>query len=221
MMRVPAGYLLKGFQDSDRDQRPLHKVYLDAYWIDQKEATNAQYQLCVMEGICGNSHETEYFKDTTYNNHPVIYVSWVEAQIFCEWVGKRLPTESEWEKAARGNDGQRYPWGDRKPNPNLLNFNDTKNGTTEVGRYPQGVSLYGALDMAGNVWEWTSDWYDPIYYKNSPTRNPQGPLNGTRRVLRGGSWFSLTELIVRSSFRKASLPDTRNYSTGFRYVFSD
>jgi eukaryotic-like serine/threonine-protein kinase len=219
MLFIPAGRFLMGSDNSDRNQRPPHKVFLDTFWIDQTEVTNAQYLLCVKEGACVSPHESDYFRDTKNDNHPVIYISWAEAQTFCTWAGKRLPTEAEWEKAARGDDARIYPWGNQKPNSSLLNYFDTVHGTTEVGKYPSGASQYGVMDMAGNVWEWTSDWYDPDYYKISPMRNPKGPINGTRKVLRGGSWFSLTELIVRNAFRKASSPETRNYSIGFRCVW--
>ena len=220
MVFVPAGNFLMGSENSDRNQRPQHKVFLDSFWIDQTEVTNSHYQLCVKEGACISPHEVDYFKDTKYNNHPVIYLSWVEAQTFCVWAGKRLPTEAEWEKAARGDDARIYPWGNRKPNPSLLNFYDNEKGTTDVGNFSSGASPYGALDMSGNVWEWTSDWYDPKYYITSPVRNPQGPLTGDRRVVRGGSWFSLTEIVVRTYYRKASIPAAQNYTTGFRCAWS-
>ncbi len=209
-----------GSENSDRNQRPQHKVFLDSFWIDRTEVTNAQFKLCLKEGVCGNPHEADYFTDTSFSDYPVAYVSWAEAQTFCEWTGKKLPTEAEWEKAARGDDGRVYPWGNRKPNSSLLNFNDNVSKTTQVGKFPLGASPYGIMDMAGNVWEWTSDWYDPDYYKVAPIINPQGPEKGSRRVLRGGSWFSLTELVVRTTFRKASAPEIRNYTIGFRCVWS-
>jgi serine/threonine-protein kinase len=219
MVFVPRGHFLMGSDKSDRHMRPPHKVFLDAFWIDQTEVTNAQYIQCVEEGVCGTPHEADYFKDTKYSNHPVIYVSWDEALTFCTWAGKRLPTEAEWEKAARGDDGRTYPWGNSKPNSGLLNYWDNKKGSTEVGSYPAGESPYGAMDLAGNVWEWTSDWYSPDFYKTSPVPNPEGPASGDRRIVRGGSWFSLTEIVVRTYYRKASNPEVQNYTTGFRCVW--
>lgn len=221
MVHVPAGFFLMGSEKSDRNQRPQHKVFLDAFWIDQTEVTNAQYQVCVKEGACGSPHEADYFKDTKYSSYPVIYVSWDEAQTFCNWAGKRLPSEAEWEKAARGDDGRTYPWGNREPNSDLVNYFDIRKGSTEVGSYSAGASPYGAMDMAGNVWEWTADWYDPDYYKISPARNPHGPATGERRIIRGGSWFSLTEIVVRTYYRKASNPEAQNYTTGFRCDWSE
>jgi len=221
MVYIPAGNFLMGSELSDRNQRPQHKVFLDAFWIDQTEVTNAQYQECVKEGACGSPHEVDYFKDSKYNNHPIIYVSWDEAQTFCAWAGKRLPTEAEWEKTARGDDGRTYPWGNLKPNSSLTNYFDNKKGSSEVGSYPAGASPYGAMDMAGNVWEWTADWYSPEYYKISPVRNPMGPEFGEKRVVRGGSWFSLTEIVVRTYFRKASNPEIQNYTTGFRCAWNE
>jgi serine/threonine-protein kinase len=221
MVRVPAGNFLMGSEKSDRNQRPPHKVFLDAFWIDQTEVTNGQYQQCVKDGGCGTPHEADYFKDAKYSDHPVIYVSWDEALTFCIWAGKRLPTEAEWEKAARGDDGRTYPWGNRKPNAGLTNYLDNRKSSTAVSSYPAGASPYGAMDMAGNVWEWTADWYDPGYYKTSPVRNPQGSPTGDRRVVRGGSWFSLTEIVVRTYYRKASIPEAQNYTTGFRCVWSE
>lgn len=218
---IPAGYFLMGSETSDRNQRPEHKVFLDAFWIDQTEVTNAQYQVCVKEGACGSLHEVDYFTDAKYSNYPVIYLSWDEAHIFCTWAGKRLPTEPEWEKAARGDDGRTYPWGNQKPNSALANYLDNRKGSSEVGSYPAGASPYGVLDMAGNVWEWTADWYGPEYYKISPVRNPTGPAAGDRRVVRGGSWLSPIEIVMRTYFRKAINPETRNYTTGFRCAWSE
>ena len=210
-----------GSEISDRNQKPQHKVFLDAFWIDQTEVTNAQYQECVKDGACGSLQESDYLTDAKYNDHPVIYLSWDEAQIFCTWAGKRLPTEAEWEKAARGDDGRTYPWGNTKPNSGLLNYLDNKKSSTKVGSFPAGASPYGALDMAGNVWEWTADWYAPDYYKTSPNRNPTGPVEGSRRIVRGGSWLSPIEIVIRTYFRKALNPETRNYTTGFRCAWSE
>lgn len=221
MIFVPSGNFLMGSEISDRNQRPQHKVFLDAFWIDQTEVTNAQYHACVKEGACGSPHELDYFTDSKYNNQPVIYISCDEAQTFCNWAEKRLPTEAEWEKAARGDDGRTYPWGNQKPNSSLVNYFDNRKGSSDVGSYLSGASPYGVLDMAGNVWEWTADWYSPEYYKISPVKNPTGPEAGDKRIVRGGSWFSLTEIVVRTYFRKASLPENQNYTTGFRCAWSE
>jgi serine/threonine-protein kinase len=131
-----------------------------------------------------------------------------------------LPSEAEWEKAARGTDGRIYPWGNQSHNPELLNYYYSKQaGTTVVGKYPTGASPYGALDMAGNVWEWVADWYDPIYYQNSPSSNPQGPSSSQQRVLRGGSWYNI-DASVRSANRLNLTPDRTLDSNGFRCALS-
>jgi len=147
------------------DQIPLHTVYLDAFWIDKYEVTNRQYALCVADRLCtgptnySSNTRSDYFNNPNYSNYPVINVSWEDANNYCNWAGKRLPTEAEWEKAARGEDGRVFPWGTVNINNTLLNFNQSIGDTTEVGDYPNGASPYGVLDMAGNVWEWVADWY--------------------------------------------------------------
>ncbi len=218
---VPAGSFQMGSDSGDADEQPVHPVTLDAFWIDQTEVTNKMYALCVDSGKCSPPSSTKsytrdsYYGNAPYDNYPVIYVSWNDANAYCEWAGRRLPTEAEWEKAARGTDGRTYPWGDAAPGSTRLNYNRNVGDTTEVGNYPEGASPYGALDMAGNVWEWVSDWYDGGYYSNSPSENPLGPDSGQYRVLRGGSWYSSGNY-VRAADHSWDEPGYVYYGIGFR-----
>ena len=223
LVYVPEGEFLMGSENGEGDEDPEHTVYLDAFWIDSTEVTNAQYRLCYDAGICSypniNSSATRgrYFNNYKYENYPVIGVDWYQAKEYCEWAGKRLPTEAEWEKAARGTDGRTYPWGEESPNADLANYNE--NDTKEVGSYPAGASPYGALDMAGNVREWVADWHDSDYYDSSPFKNPQGPVSGTYRVIRGGgSWDD--EWCLRTANRNYSDNGNWNGDLGFRCALS-
>ena len=218
MVFVPAGDFLMGDEDLDPNNRPQHTVYLDAYWIDQTEVTNAQYLACIQDGGCRGAEPSQYIHEESKRDHPVIQVTWQDAVDFCEWAGKSLPTEAQWEKAARGTDGRLYPWGDKPPNPRLANYNQNESSSTPVGSYPLGASPYGALDMAGNVSEWTADWYSPDYYENSPRRNPRGPETGERHVKRGGTWFITVDFVLRAAFRKYTGSD-RSYHIGFRCAY--
>ena len=221
MVYVPEGSFEMGSATGDRDEKPVRQVYLDAYWIDKYEVTNGQYKQCVAAGACtlpsesGSHTRNSYYDNTSYANYPVITVDWDQAQTYCQWAGGDLPTEAQWEKAARGTDGREFPWGNNVPNSSLANYNMNKGDTDEVGSYPQGVSPYGALDMAGNVWEWARDWYEG--YDANEINNPTGPSSGTYRVLRGGCWDYWTRY-MRAAFRNGEYPTYSTDLVGFRCV---
>ena len=220
---VPAGAFAMGASQDDKtadaDEIPQHKVYLDSFWLDRTEITNAMYTRCVTAKGCTPPVHSDRYGKPEYANHPVPGVAWTQAQSYCMWAGRRLPTEAEWEKAARGTDGRMYPWGNFPPDKNLLNFNQQVNDTTAVGSYLEGASPYGALDMAGNVWEWVADWYDPEYYTHSPASNPTGGIEGNLRVLRGGNRDSNVKN-VRVTERFWAFPG-RNDTDGFRCAQSN
>ncbi|MBN1811163.1 MAG: SUMF1/EgtB/PvdO family nonheme iron enzyme, partial [Anaerolineae bacterium] len=216
MVYVPAGEFTIGDDGGEGNEKPVHVVYLDAFWMDRTEVANAQYQKCVVAGACALSDRAA---DSRYNapQKPVVGVTWHDADAYCRWAGARLPTEAEWEKAARGTDKRRYPWGDSAVDCNKATYDACGGEAVLVGSKIAGASPYGALDMAGNVIEWVSDWYDSGYYANSPANNPKGPDSGDRRVLRGGSWYHVQNL-VRSSYRLYSSPTNRDTYIGFRCV---
>jgi serine/threonine-protein kinase len=238
------------------EEIPDHLVNLDIYWIDQTEVTNAQFSRFVEETGYQTDAERRgwaYLYNTAQDNfqessgadwrhpfgpsssidglanHPVLQVSWFDAVAYCEWAGRRLPTEAEWEKAARGAGGQRFPWGNDEPTGLHLNLADQRLGsagsdetiddgyahTAPVGSYPGGASPYGALDMAGNAWEWVQDWYSESYYADSSADNPMGPDNGEFRVLRGGGW-NRPARFSRTANRGWGYPDMPNNLIGFR-----
>jgi formylglycine-generating enzyme required for sulfatase activity len=236
MVHVPAGEFLMGStnadSDAESDEKPQHTVYLDAFWIDRTEVTRSQYRKCVEAGVCG-APTTCGWGDPTHGgtstaDYPVVCVNWSGARAYCKWAGARLPTEAEWEKAARGTDGRVYPWGNSFDG-SRLNFcdqnceydrrdataNDGHVRTAPVGSYPSGVSPCGALDMAGNVREWVNDWHDGGYYAQSPARNPPGPDLGEYRVIRGGSWLAIRR-DVRSADRFRFRPTYADWDLGFR-----
>jgi eukaryotic-like serine/threonine-protein kinase len=218
MVYVPAGSFLMGSAAGDpdaySDEFPQHEVSLNAFWLDQTEVTNEQYESCMADGECRDS---AYANDARWNGsiRPVVGVSWNDAADYCAWAGGRLPTEAQWEYAARGPESLKYPWGNSAPSDTLLNYNNNIGRTTDVGSYPDGESWIGALDMAGNVWEWVADWYDSDYYIDSPEENPAGPSSGQYKVLRGGSWY-LNARYVRGANRYSLTATSRSTFIGFR-----
>ena len=235
---VPAGKFLMGStpgESSADHEEPQRTVYLDAFWIDQTEVTNGMYEECASAGQCrppevdGSWSQESYYGNETYSNYPVVGVSWEDANAYCAWTGRRLPNEAEWEKAARGTDGRKYPWGNEAPADNRANLCDQNCSfdwkdkslddghayTAPVGSYAEGASPYEVFDMGGNVSEWVNDWYDPAYYINGETRNPTGPNNGSFRILRGGSWNNVPNHI-RTAIRIPTAPSVRLNDFGFR-----
>jgi formylglycine-generating enzyme required for sulfatase activity len=219
MVGVPAGEFQMGTGNGYEWEGPEHTVYLDPYYIDKLEITNAQYRECVAVGSCMKLEKRTYIDDPAYDNHPVVNVTYHWAKSYCKWAGKRLPTEAEWEKAARGTDGRMYPWGD-EIDCDQAQYKDCGGETVPVGSYPLGASPFGALDMAGNAWEWVIDEWGEDYYQISPHKNPQGPeVKGPqdRRVFRGGSWSESPDLL-RSTYRTWYETNAQYYNLGFRCV---
>jgi len=227
MVYIPAGEFIMGTSDEQIDvligrfpslrrswfdsEKPQHTVYLDGYRIYKHEVTVAQYrQFCQETG----HRMLEVPPDGWEDDHPIVNVRWHDAAAYSQWAGVELPTEAQWEKAARGTDSRLWPWGNEWDN-HKCNSVGTVGKTTPVGRYPLGASPYGVMDMAGNVWEWCADWYDDNYYRNAPSHNPPGPASGTRRVLRGGSWRYVPST-VRVANRYSASPVSSSLSMGFR-----
>lgn len=215
LLYVPAGEFTMGSNEGTQPDEssgmpiigdmwgnPEHIVYLDAFWIDQTEVTNAMYANCVKAGVC-QALPSFYPEGPNVDNYPVVFVPWSEAKQYCEWAGRSLPTEAQWEKAARGTDGRLYPWGNQPPDKTRLNY--VVGDMTQVGAYPAGVSPYGALDMAGNAPEWVADWYGEKYYASSPDHNPVGPSSGDARVIRSVRWNS--KIPLRIYIRSWARPD--------------
>jgi formylglycine-generating enzyme required for sulfatase activity len=219
---IKSGEFTMGSSDLDLehadDELPQHRVFLDAYWISKTEITNGMYKNCVDAGVCkySVSHITNpHFLDPAYTNHPVVYINWKGAQEFCNWIGGRLPTEAEWEKAARGPDGKQYPWDTELDGLIFTNSNNLVGDTTPVNALPSSVSYYGVLDMNGNVREWVYDWYDLDYYKHSPYNNPQGPEKTGLKVLKGASYLDSIRY-TRAANRLAHKPNSPGATRGFR-----
>jgi formylglycine-generating enzyme required for sulfatase activity len=233
MVHVPAGEFTMGSDEGDSDEQPVHTVYLDAFYIDKTEVTNAQFVQFLNEQ--GNQEEGgvtwldigdedclitesggQYQPQSGYSDHPVIEASWYGANAYCQWAGKRLPTEAEWEKAARGTDGRTYPWGEGI-DCDHAQYKECGGQTVPVGSKSKGAGPYGALDMGGNVMEWVGDWWAHGYYATSPESNPKGPASGVYRVIRGGSWY-YGVAGLRAADRGGIDPDDSDPGVGFRCV---
>ncbi len=235
MILIPAGEFIMGTDSEGAkvDQKPAHRVYLDTFYIDKHEVTNAQFEAFIVDGGYQNrklwtaagwnfiqKHQIKAPLHHGQNSvsmepdHPVIGVSWYEANAYATWAGKRLPTEAEWEKAARGTEGHVYPWGNEM-DFSRLNYFPHHEKILGVGSFPSGASPYGVLDMAGSAWEWCADWYGENGYSQSPQKSPTGPNKGEYRVLRGGGWDSI-RLQLRTFYRYYDKADRRAYNIGFR-----
>jgi iron(II)-dependent oxidoreductase len=218
MILIPAGEFIMGSPEGEgeNDERPQHTVFLDAFYIDKYEVTNFQYKQFM--DATGHGAPADW-NNEKYNqpNQPVVGVTWHDAVAYAKWAGKRLPTEAEWEKAARGADGRIYPWGNEWDSSKCNSGvgGDGYQYTAPVGSFSDGASPYGVLDMSGNVWEWCADWYDNNYYSRSPQQNPKGPDSGSSRVLRGGSWFDANHSSLRCAVRFRFIPDGRDWRQGF------
>ncbi|HEX8114539.1 MAG TPA: formylglycine-generating enzyme family protein, partial [Kofleriaceae bacterium] len=259
MVAVLAGTFRMGSPagTGDDDEHPGHDVTLSAYCIDRTEVTVKAYAACVQAKGCtaapltvqwsgGSAQDVQRYSRFCNRedrpDHPINCVDWNQAAAYCTWADKRLPSEAEWEYAARGTDGRVYPWGNETPSATRLNAcgpecvamakrelnadwrpmydtNDAWESTAPVGRFPAGASPFGALDMAGNVWEWTADWYGT--YKATAATNPRGAEMGTERVIRGGGWYNLVAAVVGAAYRYRYEPSHRRHGVGFRCARGD
>jgi len=219
MVLVPAGEFIMGSSTGDADERPVRRVYLDAFLMDKYQMTVGEYAKFLEATSHDAPPEWKIMNRAMHQKRPVVNVNWADAATYCTWAGKRQPTEAEWEKAARGTDGRTYPWGDDPPTKFHTNMKQevwgNHTGVTPVGMFEEGKSPYDIYDMAGNVWEWVSDWYAPDYYKTGSLRNPTGPATGNSKVVRGGTWGSGPEGL-RSAERENHVPSLQGYGTGFR-----
>jgi formylglycine-generating enzyme required for sulfatase activity len=222
MVYVPEGEFLMGSDVGDSFEGPMHSVDLEAYWIDQTEVSNGMYALCVTAGKCDRPSNfssltrTSYYNDARFIDYPVVWVDWNDATAYCGWAGARLPTESEWEKAARGTDGRTYPYGEASPSCELVSYYSCNQDTKPVDSYPPGASPYGVLNMSGNVWEWVDTWFGA--YPGSPV-NPDS-FDTTRRVIRGGGYDKSDPRYLSTFYRDHQTPDDRESVIGFRCALS-
>ena len=218
MVLVSAGEFIMGSDKGDDDEKPIHRVQVDSFYIDKLEVTNGKFARFI-DAIKGEPPWGFDDKDTpvAHADQPVRWVTWLDATAYCQWAGKRLATEAEWEKAARGADGRVYPWGDDSPTPAHAVFGQ-KEGSESLPPFSnrdKGKSPYGAQDMAGSLYEWVADWYDDEYYAKSPSQNPRGPTEGTQKVQRGGS-YSNNPYRLRATFRTKDTPTEARPNVGFR-----
>lgn len=219
LIYVPAGPFTMGYGGD----APVHSVSLDAYWIQQTETTNGMYSQCVQAGVCSPPTAVlgaPSYNDAGFASNPVVGVNWNQAQTYCSWIQGSLPTEAQWEKAARGTNANTYPWGEAKPSCDLLNFANCYGRTTNAVAYDAGKSSYGVFDLAGNVFEWVYDWYDANYYANGSASNPSGPQSGTYRGVRGSS-FESEAAQTSSAIRRFDEPGDASRDVGFRCVVAN
>jgi formylglycine-generating enzyme required for sulfatase activity len=231
MVLIPAGPFTMGSNDGLPNERPEHQVTIDLYYIDQYEVSMTLYDKFLRDANHDSPPTWDDEATSTVGDRPAVGMGWGDAAAYCKWAGKRLPTEAEWEKAARGVDGRRYPWGHMQPFVDIANYNrgvwvseavtlvavgggvegmSVRHGLKQGGRSP-----YGLHHMAGNAAEWVADWYDREYYQASPDKNPTGPANGDRKVIRGGSWADLPAAL-RVTARMSAEPDYQDRTIGFR-----
>ena len=218
MVLIPVGEFTMGSDKGDDDEQPIHKVFLDSFYLDKFEVTNGRFAKFV-EAIQSEPPWGFADKETPVlrPDQPVRWVNWMDAIGYCLWVGKRLPTEAEWEKAARGTDGRAYPWGNDPPTPAhaVFGLKEGSDTVSAIGNRDKGKSPYGVHDLAGNLYEWTTDWYDEEFYSKNPAINPRGPAEGTAKVQRGGSYIN-GAYRLRSSFRTKGDPTEHDPNVGFR-----
>ena len=229
MMLVLAGEFTMGSNEGNFDEKPVHVVYLSAFYMDKYEVTISQYKACMEAAVCGSPKGNvvdKYFGDY-WAKFPITDVTWYDAVTYCNWRNARLPTESEWEKSARGLDQRTYPWGEDEPEPPYVHTNSGKlipgnqyanfaSGFPAFGDYEKGRSTYGIYNLAGSVWEWIADRYAKGYYSVSEYNNPQGPTNGAMRVLRGGSYHDKDPFVLRTTYRYKLEPTQVKPTIGFR-----
>ena len=217
LVYIPSGEFIMGLGYGDA---PTKTFTLDSYWIQQTEVTDKMYTQCVTSGNCSAPVQevgAPPYSAAQFGDYPIVGVTWDAANTYCQWIGGQLPSEAQWEKAARGTNGNKYPWGNNSPNCDLANLKTCGGHTDPVNAHLDGKSALGLLDMAGNVYEWVNDYYDPNYYASAPSSNPTGPATGSRRMTRGSS-FETDLTLILSAVRHQSPQDYHNYDLGFRCV---